>query len=893
MAPVTTAPLLAHAVAGEDVVRALRTDGVHGLTEGEAVARLAIHGPNELPTSGRPSALSVFVAQLKNVLSLILLLAIVLSLALGHGVEAVSIGTIFLFSILLGFVQELRAEKALDALRRMSAPHATVVRDGAARRIPARELVPGDVIRLEAGDLVPADARLLEAVDLQTDEAPLTGESVPVTKQADGVAAPEAGVGDRHGMVHHATAVTYGRARAVVVGTGAGTEVGRIGSLLASVEADKTPLETELDRVGGALGRGAFFVVLLVVGMGLLRGRPVIEMVIFGIALAVAVVPEALPAVVTISLAIGAQRMARRHALVRRLPAVETLGSTTVICTDKTGTLTTGAMAVREVYAGGATFDPGGTGSAAGAGAGRTPPDPRLLAFLRAGAVSTDAELLDPDGDGRRRVRGDPTEGALLLAAAGFGLEKADLEAAAPRSDEIPFSSERKRMTTLHEMASSRVSYSKGALEVVLPDCVRWRTERGDEPLGPRDREAILEAARGMGERAMRVLAVAERCDVTIECAEEGMTFLGIAGMIDPPRAEAKAAVATCHRAGIRPIMITGDHPTTAAAIARELGLGGEGEAVTGVALERMSDDALAEVLPKTSVFARVSPAHKLRIVSALKRRGEVVAMTGDGVNDAPALKRADIGIAMGINGTDVAKEAATMTLTDDDFASIVAAVEEGRAIYDNVKKYLMYLLSSNTGEVLLMAAAMLFGLPLPLSAVQLLYVNLLTDGLPALALAVDPHADDLMTRRPHRPGQSIFSRPVVALMLVGGLWSATVNVALFGWALSSGHTTSEAMTMTFVSLVAIQFFKAYAFRSERRSVFVRPLENRWLNRSVLGELLLLVVLLYVPVFQGPFGVFPLTLVDWVVVAGVALTIVPVLEGVKALERRGVLGATD
>jgi len=371
------------------------------------------------------------------------------------------------------------------------------------------------------------------------------------------------------------------------------------------------------------------------------------------------------------------------------------------------------------------------------------------------------------------------------------------------------------------------------------------------------------------------------------------MTFLGIAGLIDPPRPGAKEAVATCHQAGIRPIMITGDHPTTASAIARELGLGGDGAAVTGVALDRMDDETLAAALPTTSVFARVSPAHKLRIVSALKAGGDVVAMTGDGVNDAPALKRADIGIAMGIAGTDVAKEAAMMTLTDDNFASIVAAVEEGRGIYDNVKKYLMYLLSSNTGEVLLMAAAMTFALPLPLSAVQLLYVNLLTDGLPALALAVDPQADDLMTRRPHRPGKSIFSRPVVALMLAGGLWSAVVNVSLFAWALDSGRTLSEAMTMTFVSLVTIQFFKAYSFRSERRSILVRPFENRWLNRAVLGELALLVVLLYVPAFRAPFGVYPLPVLDWGIVAVASLSIVPVLEFVKVLERRGVLGAVD
>jgi Ca2+-transporting ATPase len=618
-------------------------------------------------------------------------------------------------------------------------------------------------------------------------------------------------------------------------------------------------------------------------------------MLVFGIALAVAVVPEALPAVVTISLAIGVKRLVKRRALMRRLAAVETLGSTSVICTDKTGTLTRDEMTARKVYVDGRVLDVSGAGyepHGRFSHNGRdVEPSAPLLRLLQAAALASDAHIVRDETDGRWQVKGDPTEGALVVAAAKAGLHKAELDAQFPRVSEIPFSSETKRMTTLHAVAEGVTACAKGAPEVILDSCERWMTAGGETPLDAAGRKEILDAARRMADEALRVLAVAARAGAAPESAERDMTFLGLVGMIDPPRPEAAEAIQTCGHAGIRVVMITGDHPVTAQAVARELGLLRTGRIATGAELERMSDADLERDAEHIDVYARVSPAHKLRLVTAWQGKGHIVAMTGDGVNDAPALKKADIGVAMGITGTDVAKEASAMTLTDDNFASIVAAVEEGRGIFGNIKKYLMYLLSSNIGEIGLMAGATLLGLPLPLSAVQILYVNLATDGLPALALAVDPPETDLMRRRPRDPRTGIFTRPVVTLMSVGGLWSMAVNLSLFAWALDSGRGVSEAMTMTFVSLVLIQFFKAYNFRSDRLSVLRRPFANTWLNLAVLWELALLALILYVPALHRPFGTFSLSPTDWAIVFGLSLTILPVLELVKWMERRGWLGA--
>jgi len=890
----------------QDAAEALQQQGSSaekGLTADEAERRLRQYGPNELEQTHRLSAWAVLAAQFKNLLIAILLIAVLLSAFLGHVIEAIAIGVIVLFAALLGFYQEYRAERALEALQQMAAPTAAVLRDGQELNIPARDVVPGDVVYLRAGDKTPADGRLIEAINLQVDEAALTGESVPVEKQTVALPEGEPAVADRTNMVYAGTIVTYGRGRAVIVATGMVTEFGRIAESLQSVVPSKTPLQQSLERVAKILARVALAIVFVIVGLGLLRGQALLDMIIFGIALAVAVVPEALPAVVTISLALGVQRMARRNALVRRLPAVETLGSVSVICSDKTGTLTKDEMTVRKIFVAGKQLEVSGAGYApdgAFAHAGKeveaTGP---LAVLLQAAVLASDARLVkverdEPeDGAGGSfhwRIKGDPTEGALVVAAAKAGLHKSRLEDKFPRVNEIPFTSESKRMTTLHAADHGTVAYAKGAPEVILRACSGALHDDGVLPMDEALRETILAEAHIMAGAALRVLAVAHKPDATLADAEREMIFLGLLGMIDPPRPEAKAAIETCTRAGIRAIMITGDHPTTAAAVARELELITTQAVVTGADLDRMDEQDLARGVDNIAVYARVSPAHKLRIVTALQLRGDRVAMTGDGINDAPALRKADIGIAMGISGTDVTKEAAEMTLTDDNFASIVAAVEEGRGVFENIKKYLMFLLSSNLGEIVLLAGASALGWPLPLSAVQILYVNLATDGLPALALAVDPHEPDLMHRPPQDPRTGLFTLPVVTLMLVGGLWSALVNLTLFGWALHSGRSLAHAMTMVFAGLVLIEFFKAYNFRSDRRSALIRPFANKWLNRAIAWELSLLVAVIYLPFLTLALGTFSLALADWLVVTGVALTIFPVLEAAKWCGRRGWFG---
>ncbi len=882
-----------HTLAVEETLKRLKSTPL-GLTVAEIAHRLDDFGPNELRVAARVSAWAILFEQFKNVLIIILLCATALSAFLGHGIEAIAITVIVLFAVVLGFVQEYRAERAIEALREMAAPAATVLREGREKRVPARDLVPGDIVLLATGDRVPADVRLIEAVNLQTVEAPLTGESSPVQKHTRPLDDMQLPIGDRKNMAYAGTAVTYGRGRALVAATGMNTEFGKIATMLDSVEVGKTPLQGNLDRVGKTLARAAFVVVIIIVALGMFRGQPFVEMLIFGVALAVAVVPEALPAVVTISLALGVKRMVKRNALVRRLPAVETLGSTSVICSDKTGTLTKDEMTVRRLFVAGQNLEVSGTGyepqgkfAIDGKDVDVTEP---ILHVLRAAALASDARIERSEAGDKWEVKGDPTEGALVVVAAKAGLEKAELETQFPRVAEIPFTAETKRMLTLHETPKGVTAYAKGAPEIIVQSCVRHSTDRGEETLDDGRRTEVLEVARRMAAEALRVLAVAHKRDATLENAEKEMTLLGLIGMIDPPRPEAKAAIGECEEAGIKVIMITGDHPLTAKAVANELGLSKDGHVITGPELEAMNDAEFEQAVESFEVCARVSPAHKLRVVTALQAKRHVVAMTGDGVNDAPALKKADIGIAMGITGTDVSKEAAAMTLLDDNFASIVAAVEEGRGIFSNVKKYLMYLLSSNIGEIGLMAGATLAGLPLPLSAVQILYVNLATDGLPALALAVDPPEDDLMRRPPRDPRTGIFTRPVVMLMLVGGIWSTIVNLGLFVWALNSGRGVQEAMTMTFVSLVLIQFFKAYNFRSDRHSVLRRPFANKWLNIAIVWELLLLGLIVYVPILERTFGTYGLTLIDWVIIIAAALTISPVLELAKWVERRGWFG---
>ncbi|HBA86575.1 MAG TPA: ATPase [Geobacter sp.] len=894
MKPATSdIPSNCHALEVAAVLAALGADA-RGLSLSAARERLGRYGANELQAAPRISPWAVILEQFKNVLIVILLVSALLSAFLGHAVEAVAIAVIVLFAALLGFVQEYRAERAIEALREMAAPEASVLREGVEVKIPARDLVPGDVVLLRTGDRIPADLRLVESHNLQLDEAALTGESVPVDKSAASLVDETAPLAERMNMAFAGTAVTFGRGSGVVAATGMRTEFGKIARMISAIETGRTPLQENLDRVGKILAKIALAGVAAVVAVGLLRGEQFLDMLLFGVALGVAVVPEALPAVVTISLAIGVQRMVKRHALMRRLAAVETLGSTTVICSDKTGTLTRDEMTVRSCFVAGETYHVSGAGYAPegefSSNGVRVDAPEQLKLLLRGAVLASDGRLLRDDS-GRWLVRGDPTEGALVAAAAKAGLDKTELDAELPRVDEIPFTSERKRMTTLHDGGGGRIAFSKGAPEVILASCSRLLGPDGETMLDPAGRERLIAASRAMAESALRVLGVAFKKDAARVDAEKEMTFLGLVGMIDPPRPEAREAIKTCQRAGITAVMITGDHPLTAGAVAGELGLLSGGRAVTGSDLDAMDQTALENAVQSIRVYARVSPAHKLRVVEALQKKGHIVAMTGDGVNDAPALKKADIGIAMGITGTAVSKEAAAVTLTDDNFASIVAAVEEGRGIFDNIKKYLMYLLSSNLGEIGLMAGALLLALPLPLSAVQILYVNLATDGLPALALAVDPPVADIMARPPRDASRGIFTRPVVTLILVGGAWSTLVNLALFSWARATCGCVEEAMTMTFVSLVLIQFFKAYNFRSDRESVLRAPFANKWLNLAILWELGLLLVVVYLPVLHKPFGTFSLTFNDWLVTVLASGTIFPVLELAKWLQRRKEPGA--
>lgn len=888
-----------HALEIVDILRTLQS-GRDGLSKTEAQKRLERFGSNELAEKKRVSPWMLFLEQFKSFLIIILLVAVVLSAALGEVVDAIIIGIIVLFASGLGFFQEYRAERAMEALKRMAAPMASVLRDGKETDVPARELVPGDIVIIRTGDRIPADARLIEAVNLRTDEASLTGESAPVEK-INTLVEVKAGLGDRRNMVYMGTTAVYGRGVAVVTGTGMATEFGRIAGMLQEVKQEPTPLQVNLDRTGKWIAVAALSVCVVLAGFGVARGHEVLEMFIWGIALAVAAVPEALPAVVAISLALGVQRMAKRHALIRRMSAVETLGSTTFICTDKTGTLTQNKMTVRRIYTDGKLIDVTGTGY-----------EPRgeflvddiafvpkqgdsLYVLLNTALLCNDTSLNNTDG--AWTIKGDPTEGSLLVAAAKAGLWQKDVTNWFPRIGEIPFSSERKRMTTIHHIGDGKIAYSKGAPEEILSSCNFIYIEGQERELTATERANIQDVAQTMADDALRVLGMAyKRLPGNLEIdqtVEQEMVFVGLVGMIDPPREEAKEAIKLCDQAGVKTVMITGDHKVTAVAIARDLGLLKGGLVLTGAELDRLGHEELEEQVEKIEVYVRVSPAHKLRVVEALTKRGHVVAMTGDGVNDAPALKKADIGVAMGITGTDVAKEAADMILTDDNFASIVAAVEEGRGIFGNIKKYLMYLLSSNMGEILLMAGAILLGpligLPagaIPLVAIQILWVNLATDGLPAIALSVDPPDPEIMNQKPRPRGQGVFTRPVILLIAIGGIWSSLVNLGIFKWALDAGRGMIEAQALCFLTLVLIQLFKAYNFRSDQHSVFkIGFFKNRWLNLAIAWEVILLVLIVYIPFLQQPFHTFSLSIFDWVIVILTAASIFPVLELTKAIIR--------
>ena len=890
-----------HSIDVPTALQTLSVDPRSGLSGAEARTRLEKYGANELTQEDKASPLALFFNQFKNILIVILLVATVLSALVGEYVDAVIIFVIIVFCALLGFVQEYRAERALEALKNMLSPTITVLRDGQEVEIPSKELVPGDILVLEAGDKIPTDAKLVEIHSMQCDEAPLTGESLPVSKELT-VFREDAPVGDRKNMVFTGTTVTYGRGKAVVCATGMSTEFGKIAHEVSAVSVEKTPLERRTDEIGKWLGIITLGICLVVVGISI--GREVwagtfkltstLPIVLFAIALAVAAVPEALAAIVTGALAIAMHEMAKRNALVRKMPAVETLGCTSVICSDKTGTLTKGEMTVRRLYADGRFVDVSGVGYAPEGGIDAPLDASGLQLLLKAGVLASDAVLANEAG--RWFVKGDPTEGALIVLAAKAGLDAGQVRESAPRTQEIPFSSERKRMTTVHSMPDGRrLAFTKGAPEVLLQRCAFVLRGGEKSALGADERLKLDEVNAAMAGDALRVLGVAFREldaseDASEESTEKDLIFLGLVGMMDPPRDEAIEAVRVCRQIGIRPVMITGDHKLTAVAVAREIGIYREGDTVvTGDELARMDEHALAAVVERVTVYARVSPMDKLKIVRAWKEKGHVVAMTGDGVNDAPALKHADIGVAMGIAGTDVAKEAADIVLSDDNFATIVKAIERGRWVYDNIKKYLTYLLRANITEVVVLGGVVLVMGPafLPLLPAAILYINLASDGLPALALGISPPDPDIMQRPPRDPRESVFSFDVRTLILLGVI----IECPLFLWMFFSNIDNLEvARTQVFMMFVIIELILALNFRSLRYSIFKAP-PHAWLLIAIVWELVLIAVLIQFEAVREAFGIQMPTAseIGFIVALGVGISVS--IEIAKAVLSRRTPGA--
>jgi len=912
----------------EHVVVTFGTDAGFGLAQEEARSRLAVYGKNELPAEKPVPAWRKFLAQFTDVLVLLLIAAATISAGLwlyerdsAAPYEAVAILAIVLLNAVLGYVQQARAEQAVAALRQMSAAHATVIRDGSRQSILATELVPGDVVLIEEGDTVPADARLIRSAALHIAEAALTGESLPVSKDTAPTAS-EAALGDRHNMVFSGTAATYGRGLAVVTATGMQTEIGRIADMLKKAREERTPLQDELDRVGKILGLTVVAIALIMIVTIILVQHvrsfsAFFDVLVLGVALAVAAVPEGLPAVVTTVLSLGVQRMARKSAIVRRLAAVETLGSANVIATDKTGTLTKNEMTVRVVVTAsgrvtfkGTGYDPKGELSQDGGGPVGGALRSELVRALSAADLANNAALQERDG--RWIVQGDPTEGALIVAARKAGLGNEMLDGRFARLAEVPFSSERKLMSTVHSDAERPyllLAFTKGAPDILLARCSHELVAEAARQLTDTRRAEILAKNEALAGEALRTLGVAFRSlrkqsgnNDFDERVEHDLVFLGLIGMIDPPRDEAREAVARAKGAGIRPIMITGDHPKTAAIIAAELGIAVDQRAVSGPELEKMSEPALDQAVLDVSVYARVNPEHKLRIVQALQRQGMTVAMTGDGVNDAPALKTADIGIAMGITGTDVSKEAADMVLADDNFASIVAAVEEGRAIFSNIRKFLRYLLSSNIGEVMTMFFGVLLvdviglaqagsgGVVLPLLATQILWINLVTDGAPALALGVDPASPAMMNRPPRPGGEGVLTRRMwIGIFFVGVVMAAgtllVLDTSLPGGLIEGAGTIRYAQTMAFTTLTMFQLFNVFNARSDERSAFDGLFRNRWIWAAVGLSLLLHVAVLYIPFLQEAFSTVSLSAGDWLICTAVASSVLWLRELSKVVTR--------
>jgi len=888
-----------HAKPIAEIAAKLQTDPARGLSPEEAAARLQREGPNRIAGPKRISPFVILLRQFQSFVIWVLIAAAGISAALGERLDGSVIIAIVILNAALGFVQEYRAEQATTALAELTAPRARVIRGGQARIVPAAEVARGDLLMLGEGDLVAADARLVEAAMMRANEAPLTGESVPVEKQV-GECPPDTALADRKNMVFLGTSVVSGSGLALVVATGMQTEVGHIANLLETASSGQSPLERQLDRVGWRLVWASLAIVAAVFVLGLLRGVAPFDMFLGAVSLAVAAIPEGLPAAVTIALALGVHRMVRRNALVRRLPVVETLGCVQVICTDKTGTLTVGEMTVRKLVTSRSIFSVTGEGySTAGAIVADgieadAETDAILGELLVAAAACNDARL--EQGDSRVSVIGDPTEGALLVAAAKGNVNLADVDSRMPRLGSVPFTSDRKRMTVIRGRDGRAQAFIKGAPEVIIERCSRIRGMGGDEELSAADRARMLEASALMASDALRVLAFAERrCDSypaagTDDGAEieHDLTLLGLIGMQDPPRPEARDAIHKCKSAGIKTVMITGDHPDTARAIGRELGIvEHRGEVVVGRELESMADDELARIVTGVSVYARVTAEHKLRIVRAWKARGMIVAMTGDGVNDAPALKEASIGVAMGKTGTEVTKQTADIIITDDNFSSIVAAVEEGRGIYDNVVKTLRYLMGGNAGELAVMLIAALVGLPMPLVPIQLLWINLVTDGLPALALATDSIEPGLLAHPPRDPKSEIMDRRFFGNLALIGALSTGVALAAFAWELHVDGGVAGARNATFSVLVIEELLRSFSSRSSTRTVWeIGLLSNMRLFGVVAASFGLQLAICHVPVFQRLFEIESVTFSQWARWLVLGFMPLMVLETRKIVRRR-------
>jgi Ca2+-transporting ATPase len=906
-----------HSLGVEDVLDKLTTTIQNGLSSQQAAERLRQYGANALTEAPRPGFLAMVLDQLKSFVVLLLIGASIISAILGEWVDASAIIAIVVLNTVLGVVQESRAEEALAALKKLAAPEAQALRDGHRVSVPANDLVPGDIVLLEAGNFVPADVRLLEAVNLRVDEAALTGESVPVQKNALDLLPSNASLGDRKNSAFMGTTVTYGRGKAVIISTGMHTQLGMIATMLQSVEVEETPLQRKLEQLGKTLGYACLAICAVVFAAGALQGGDPLEMFMVAVSLAIAAVPEGLPAIVTISLALGMREMVRRHALIRHLASVETLGSATVICSDKTGTLTQNAMAVTQIWTDGRLIDITGTGyrpegefQIEGKKVSLTD-YPGALTTLWVGALNNDAELeYDEQGNFVRMV-GDPTEGSILVAAAKAGAAPRQLNQAYPRNGEIPFDSTRKRMVTVHQVHHPRPEDAsplngntgqdwyaiavKGAPDLVLNLCSYYQTMDDNYlPLTDAKRAEILQANDGMTRGALRVLGLAYRIEeqhpgeYTVENLEKDLIFSGLTGMIDPARPEVAPALQHARKAGIRTIMITGDYPNTAVAIAESITLQAPGgHALTGKQLDDMDDRALQAAVCNTNVFARVSPEHKMRIVEALQANNEVVAMTGDGVNDAPAIKLSNIGVAMGITGTDVAKETADMVLTDDNYASIVSAVEQGRIIYSNIRKFVYYLISCNMAEIFVIFIPTLLGRGSPLQAIQLLWLNLVTDGAPALALGTEKGDPDIMDHKPRPYNEPIINKHMqigVAIQAVF-ITAATLGAYFIGLA----HNVEYADTMAFVTLSVSELLRAFTARSEYYPIYkIGFFSNKWMNYAVGVSMVLILVVLYVPFLAVVFKTVPLGLAEWVRILPLILLPSVAAEATKLILSRSV-----